>query len=673
MSRVAKAVNWLAAGILCWAGLFAALQPIHFFADQDWVQPAVMVLLVLALLVSLNGLRRWVTRWSAMTYRRVLIGVMLLIWVTQIIVAWQFVDVGRADAYFVRNQAIVLAQGRHHWNDYFLVYPNNVNFTLLEAALIKLGLSLGLQTPWVALNISRFLWLDTGLAAGLVIIKHWQRWQPGALALAVTWLLSVPIYAFGLFAYTDALVMPLTVDVLALAYLAKRTFGWRQLVLGWLGLGLVALGVAMKANLIVLWLALILSLMVAVWQQCVTWTWLVRAVVALGLGIFGMQLWAHQSGYQKQAAVALPTTSWLAMSLNPKLAGQYNATDMQLIRQQPSAAKKQQTAQKLIRQRLTKMGVWGSLTHLFAKFRVFWATGDFDSFKLTTQWLRAPTWYLQGQRAWQFWLVTGTQVGFLALLLGSIWTLVTPSHYRFGISLLALMIVGLTLFHVGLWEVEARYALPLLPVLMLLGINGWMTIPVWQPQRRKLVSCLAGWLTIFSFISILQTSQNRSQTSQIVARQGNGAYFTATSQALQPGQTKTLLIPTSGVSNQVQLLPVTKKGRVCLTISTRQGLVRQVTGTPNQLAQVTYPRTAQRQLYLQLRNIGQSAVNYSVANANYQQTTGQLLKRPQASWRYYIVNTHAAVTLTRTSTIGLMLGAVLVAVLGSVWYRPRAD
>ncbi|MGA3416924.1 hypothetical protein ACE5SS_15785 [Lactiplantibacillus plantarum] len=43
------------------------------------------------------------------------------------------------------------------------------------------------------------------------------------------WLVSVPVAAFGLFAYTDALVLPLLPDSLALLTLGLSLTGWRSL------------------------------------------------------------------------------------------------------------------------------------------------------------------------------------------------------------------------------------------------------------------------------------------------------------------------------------------------------------------------------------------------------------------------------------------------------------
>ncbi|MFC6181545.1 hypothetical protein [Lactiplantibacillus daowaiensis] len=674
MMRLTKGLHWLAAGILCWAIVFASTQPVKFFADQDWVRPGVMLILTVGVLLIWQGGRRWTTRWSPLTYRRVLWGVAGLIIMTQLIVAWQFVDVGRSDAYFVRNQAIALAHGSTTWNHYFAVYPNNVNFTLLASLSLKLMLGLGLNSPWIALNMLRFIWLDTTLVAGLTILRRWRHWQPGALSLMVIWLVSVPVYAYALFAYTDVLVMPIPIVSLALGLWLTKQRGWRRWAIGIGACLLISFGVLVKSNLIVVWLAAALIILASGWRQHLNWTWLGMLLLTLAGWWFGFHLWATTAGYQKQPQTALPATSWIAMSLNPQLDGQYNRADFKQVEQQPTAQAKQATAKTMIAQRLQQLGLNGSLQHLAKKFRVFWATGDFDSFKLTTQWLRAPNWVLQHQRAVQFWLVTWTQTLFLSLLLGSAWTWFTARKRRLALSYLALIVIGLTVFHVGLWEVEARYALPLLPILMLLGSDATATVPSWTwcyGRSRWLIS----WLIIlgvgFSGLSILQTSQTTMVKSQIVARQGNGAYFQATKTALAPQQTVTLTLPANGRNNQLGLQPTGKTGRVQITVRHAGHLVKQVTGTTNQLATITYPTQTAGQLTVTIKNQSPHAVHYQVARANYNQASGRVTTNTHVYWRYFVLNRTTAQPLTRIRTIGLNLLIWLTLSLGLLWWQPR--
>lgn len=535
MKAVVKSVNWLAAAVLVVAVGMAWLQPIHFFGNPDWASPVVQLAMVLGLLVMTMAGRQVLKQLSSRQYRWLLIGLVGLIAIVQMLIATSFVDVARADPFFVRQQALLLARGSHHWQHYFMIYPNNVNFTLLVANLLKPLLKLT-QTPWVLLNVIRFIWIDTGLISGLYLINRWRYWRPGAVSFSLLWLVSVPVAAFGLFAYTDALVLPLLPDSLALLTLGLSLTGWRR----WgvlIGDGLlVAVGVVMKTNLIVLWLTLVLMGVILWWQRQFSGRqmlgWLVSLVMTLGVMFAVMRTAQQQAGYTRQVDAVLPATSWIAMSLNPQSSGEYRHADFARVNQMPTAAAKRQQTQQMIQQRLHQMGVTGTLVHLLKKMRVFWATGDFDSFKLTTQWIRAPRWYLNHQRQLQFWLVLMTQTIYLTMLVQAIVTLMRRREW--AVTFVALAILGLTAFHVGLWEVEGRYALPLLPGLMLLSIVGGRELPVWHLNRvmRRQLTWLVVVLAAISVVSLWQTSRATRITDVVRGNQGNGRYVVSTVQKL---------------------------------------------------------------------------------------------------------------------------------------------
>ncbi|MCT3297666.1 hypothetical protein EFP45_15865, partial [Lactiplantibacillus pentosus] len=168
MKLIVKGINWLAAAVLVVAIGLAWLQPIRFFGNPDWASPLVQLALVLGLLVCLNAGRQLVRQLSAKQYHWLVLGAIGLVVVVQGWLAVNFVDVARADAFYVRQQALVLASGGHQWQHYFMIYPNNVNMTLLEAAVLKPLLHLT-ETPWVFMNGLRFLWADTALVSGLYL------------------------------------------------------------------------------------------------------------------------------------------------------------------------------------------------------------------------------------------------------------------------------------------------------------------------------------------------------------------------------------------------------------------------------------------------------------------------------------------------------------------------
>lgn len=313
----------------------------------------------------------------------------------------------------------------------------------------------------------------------------------------------------------------------------------------------------------------------------------------------------------------------------------------------------------MIQQRLHQMGVTGTLVHLLKKMRVFWATGDFDSFKLTTQWIRAPRWYLNHQRQLQFWLVLMTQTIYLTMLVQAIVTLMKRREW--AVTFVALAILGLTAFHVGLWEVEGRYALPLLPGLMLLSIVGGRELPVWHLNRvmRRQLTWLVVVLAAISVVSLWQTSQATRITDVVRGNQGNGRYVVSTVQKIGPGHAVTTPLAVSGKSNVLRLKPVATHGRVTITLTKGAHVVKRWRGSANELTTLNYPLTAAGNLRLAIKNIGQTPVRYGVMAANYSPLTGRVTAKRHAYLQVVIkqqfIKPHALTT-----------GAASLAVVGCV-------
>jgi len=252
----------------------------------------------------------------------------VLIGLAQILVATHFVDYGRADSFFIRDQAVILANQGTTWSHYFYVYSNNVNLALFESKLVAFGRFLHFADPWVLINVLQFLWIDTALLAGLKILNFWHL--PNLkIPFAVLWLFSVPIYAYGVFIYSDSLVLPLPLVIVALWVWWQHT--GRALVPAILLVASLVFGVLIKPNMIVAVIAFLLTLLIETWRHRLAkrtlLAWFLGLLISLGVAMSLMTTAARLAGYQSKANQALPYTSWIAMSLNPQTNGTYNYHD----------------------------------------------------------------------------------------------------------------------------------------------------------------------------------------------------------------------------------------------------------------------------------------------------------------------------------------------------------
>ncbi|WP_175279771.1 hypothetical protein [Secundilactobacillus collinoides] len=429
--KLIRGLHWFQALILGGILLLAVIAPVTF-PTITMGQRAGLLVGGLAVAGVLICAVRWCLRQSPQTQRRLLIGLLIIIGVLQLSLAVFFIDAGEADSFIVKNQAVALAGHlTTHWNSYFQVYSNNNNLVLLETAILTVCNWVHLSSPWVLLNILRFLWLDTALWAGLSILKTWHRTALRPL-LAGMWLLTIPLYCFGLFMYSDPLVVPVPIVSLALWQLSRQRTGWQRYGLDALLVGELSFGVLIKPNMIVIMIAFFGLLGYGWLKQKVTLkTMLIlglACVLALGGGTLVTRTAAKQAGYQSDPNVALPFTSWIAMSWNPATNGEYNFQDAYQERLMPTKQQKAHRAKQLIQKRVSRLGATGVVKHLVKKSDAFLSTGTFGSFLLTNQWQKAPHWFLVSRDAINARLTVASQVFYIGLLIVALFFFLRPQR-----------------------------------------------------------------------------------------------------------------------------------------------------------------------------------------------------------------------------------------------------
>ncbi|AEV94900.1 membrane protein [Pediococcus claussenii] len=685
--RILIGFNWITAVLLLSVMLLASLMPASFFDTEDWAKPIAVIIFTIGLLIIINGIHKITTIGHQSIYKYLLYIIGVLIIGAQLWTSFHFVAVARADVSFVRNQAIALATGSHSWPSYFRIYPNNVNSALFEAMILKTTLKLGIPNPWVLLNILRFIWIDTGLVSGLFILKQWRRWRPGALFLMLTWLFSIPIYAYGLFDYNDPLIMPIGLNLVALAYLFIK----RQGSVRWLaGLGtwvLLGFSIVMKSNMITFFIAVVMALIGAICIKRINWKlalkWLLGCIIMLLLCFKLTSIGATNRGYSPNINEATPVTSWIAMSLNPQKQGQYAGVDFDAVRRLKTQAQKKEFTKTLIKNRVTDMGPFGLAFHFSKKLGVFLSHGDFDAINLIPQWIKAPNWYLNQQQSYKFWLLLLAQCWYIALLVGCVWQLFKQKKHLISTSLFSLMVLGLTTFHVFIWEVEPRYSLPLLPILMVLGCAGWTNMAKLHLRNAKKRLVLSSLIIFGMFISGMYILQTNSQTiigSKLIAQQGDGQYFSPQSITIKPNSTYKFIVPLPELETNKLVLNSRSKEPVTITVKSNGFVLNKIKNKANLIKNIHYQNTRVKALDVTIKNNSKHPVKYASGSANYSLKTGKILPRrePIICWYVYNIfhrtayfsNQAMSFTLTSTSTVVRNLSLFLLIILLFIWWDP---
>lgn len=564
LTKIRQGFAWLIAALLLVALVLATAQPVDYLIMRHWFLPVVMILVVALFLMIIAKVQQLFKKMNAKQRRIYWLVMIALIIITQLVVLFNFVPYGEADSFFVRKQAFALATGSRHWNPYFYTYTNNLNYTIFDSWLIKLGQLLGMKYPWIFINCLQFIWIDLGLWAGAVILKYWHK-PIAKLWLPFIWLIYTPLYCYGLVNYTDVWVLPVPFMAMALELIWRKQTGKKRFGAALALILVVTFAFMMKANMIILAIALIMSLFFDPIKAPKRWlrtgglTVALLIVMALSIPL-GHRL-AYHYGFNKDNQAALPATSWIYMSLNPQTNGLYNSGDAYTQMNLPDVKARQIAEKNGIKQRIAQKGVRGMSALWRRKARVFLANGDVDCMRLTSQWQKAPHWFRAHISGIQYWIGNLLQFLYLASLIGALMLFIPrqkaqkPWHYL----TLGLFIIGLSIFHICLWEVEERYALPIMLPILLFGMIGWGRLPQLTFSRHfQKMGSIVVIPVLLGVIYYSEVNQLTRPSTQYVNTniQSRGLYYQPYAIEIKPGQTITSQIKIPTKTNQLNLIPV---------------------------------------------------------------------------------------------------------------------
>jgi hypothetical protein len=125
--HILKLTRWsTVVGFVGWA-LSAALFALKVLVNVPQLTAILVLIGAIVGVIWLKLLINWVRGCRALVQHYLLGDILVLIGLAQILVATHFVDYGRADSFFIRDQAVILANQGTTWSHYFYVYSNNVN------------------------------------------------------------------------------------------------------------------------------------------------------------------------------------------------------------------------------------------------------------------------------------------------------------------------------------------------------------------------------------------------------------------------------------------------------------------------------------------------------------------------------------------------------------------
>ena len=452
---------------------------------------------VLSLLVFLFGLRK---RGRTLSKRGILLFITLGL-LCQLVFLLTFSRSVYSDTGYVMTMVGRLLDGQHHWYQYFYFYPNNVNVTLFWAFCLAPFKWLGVTKFFFLVRLLQLVFLDLALfyfGTSFNKVKQNAGWLVVILSL-----FYLPLLTYVVFPYNDLIAVATIFAVLGSFIrlsLAKEMKGQViQLVVMML---LMAAGIVVRQNSVIILIALLLTLL---FVAKISRKMKVLAVV-LGLsltliGTVGMKSVQKQVGYVSQPTLVTPSIRYVNMSWNPQTSGEINGPDSGMFADLPKNERSKKIT-AVLKQRLKTLGVKGILKHLLKKetFQFALAYSNQDMAKMQVSGLVKHQWqvptllgYLGNlfQPFYVLMMVAALYVNWLLLkkkkaLNERLYSLVIFSD---------LSILGVFTFHVFLWEVRDRYALPALPFLLLLTVIAWAVFkeqkPVTSPRKKWVLSGLA--------------------------------------------------------------------------------------------------------------------------------------------------------------------------------------
>ena len=486
-----------------------------------------MVVASIAITIGQRPITQLFQRISAIQLRWLIIAGLTLMLLGQLaVLTWVPVTVYH-DPIRVLLRAEQMSNGDYHvTSNYFWRYPNNVPVTYLLSLWFRLTNGLHLTTL-TGVHLLSLLTLDGFVGLTLTTIRQLTK-RPSIILGALGFFVLTPFaYTYFLQAYyTD---LPAMVILLCLFRILYRWPSKSRSQKWWAGFWLVGLGLlgeALRANMIVMVPATLLTVLIAArhHRHLIKPFILPLAALLIGmaLSVPFVAIAQHQSHFKPNDRYEFPVTSWIAMGLQPDRFGSYNARFVRHQAQLPNKAARAENDQRVINQTLHALGPIGWIKLVVIKIG---ALLHVDSIQ---------DWYNGGLReapplsrpTLTFWQTFGAllfQLATISLLLATsqklFKTAFAPAEPHYFVSLLAILtVLGYLAFHSLLWEVSGRYGQVLTPLLLLLNAAAPDSLARLTPHPQK----SAIWLSTTALACVIGASLWTSATSrqpQIVAAQ----------------------------------------------------------------------------------------------------------------------------------------------------------
>ncbi|MDD3140652.1 MAG: glycosyltransferase family 39 protein [Lachnospiraceae bacterium] len=416
--------------------------------------------------------------------------------IMQIYVAWILKMQPSNDRIVILRQALDMIERNSlhtapRWNHYFLKYPNNQVFLMVETGYLYLMNLLGFGRSYLmSLSGLNIICIDSAIILTVTLSKRiWNKRI--AMMLAILCVAFTPFYTYVPFFYTDTFVLPIVAGILYLYHILlqeDRLLSVKSLTLI-LVLGvLFALGYMLKASVIILFVALAIHIFyVKRFRKAVVCIGIIVLIIIASVGITDKTIASMRifdtTDYNAQN---FPVTHWVMMGLQG--VGKYKESEKIFTSSFQKKAAKKAANIKIIKERLKTYGLLGFTKHIAAKSIYTWYSGEYDI-----------DYYLEINHQEDNWMQTLTDHNgknhiVMETYSNGIHICILLALFYSGICcfkrkdndfnwFIKLGILGLFTFLL-LWETRPRYLVQYLPLILLTAMQGGIFISEKIEKRR---------------------------------------------------------------------------------------------------------------------------------------------------------------------------------------------
>lgn len=373
--------------------------------------------------------------------------------------------------------------------EYYARYPNNSMFLLILSLYFKLLYSAQLVANDIYSYVNATIPVNCALIILSVVFTFFAAktffstktaFKCGVIMLGMT-----PLYLYAAIAYTDVFaIFPLTLSVFF--YSKMKSCSQRIKKILWITLTAVtlAVGYKIKATLIILFVAVVIDYILMILRKKEKIIDMILFLALFIVTVSGCSTvsdhYLNQNGTSEmmREQQEFPVTHWIMMGLNPEFDGGYNQDDVDLT--MSFIGKKEKTEANIIQihERIKKMGIWGTLDHVFIKkVARMWGSGDCSASDYVS---RQP---LRDNLLRDIFSLSGTfnvyyrfaaQVYYMFVIFSVFFVALQNVYVRNDNAkksfMIELSILGVFLFFL-IWECNARYLFVFLPLFALVAAD----------------------------------------------------------------------------------------------------------------------------------------------------------------------------------------------------------